>query len=104
MHVVILVTVPDDKQADFIAQKLVEARLVACVNIVSGVRSLFWWEGKVDQAKETLLIIKTRKALTGKLVKKVKSLHKYTVPEIIALPIIAGNKEYLDWINESTRK
>jgi periplasmic divalent cation tolerance protein len=79
-------------------------KLAACVNIIDNIKSIFWWQGKIDKAKEVLLIIKTKKKLIDKLIKKVKSLHSYAVPEIIALPIIAGNKKYLEWIDESVRK
>ena len=103
MHIVVFITVPNRKEANRIAKELLKDKLAACVNIVENVRSLFWWQGKVDSAKEALLIVKTRKALMHKLIQKVKSLHSYEVPEIIALPIVCGNKEYLKWINESTR-
>jgi len=103
MHIVIFITCANKKEAGRIATALVKSRLVACVNVLGNIESIFWWQGKVDKAKETLLIIKTKKPLLGKLIKKVKSLHSYTVPEIIALPIIAGSKEYLKWINESTK-
>ena len=101
--IVILVTASSEEEAKKIAQSLVDKRLAACVNIIKNVYSLFWWQGKIDSAKEVLLVIKTRKALAAKLIKKIKSLHSYEVPEIIALPIVSGNKEYLEWINESTR-
>lgn len=103
MNIVIFVTIANKKEAEKIASVLVKEKLAACVNIMENVHSLFWWQGRVDMACEALLIVKTRKALLSKLIKKVKSLHSYEVPEIIALPIIAGNKEYLRWINESTR-
>jgi periplasmic divalent cation tolerance protein len=103
MNTVIFVTTTDKKEAEKIASFLIKEKLAACVNIIEKINSLFRWQGKVDNAKETLLIIKTRRALVPKLIKKVKSLHSYDVPEIIALPIIAGNKEYLQWLNESTR-
>lgn len=103
MNIVIFVTAANKKEADRIAAVLLKEKLAACINIIGGVNSLFWWQGEIDNAKEALLIIKTRKGLINKLIKKVKSLHSYEVPEIIALPIIAGNKKYLDWINESTR-
>ena len=101
MHYVVFVTTKNADQAKRIAQKLVANKLVACVNIVSGIRSLFWWQGKVCHEKETLMIIKTKKSCFKKLVKAVKSLHSYTVPEIIALPIVEGNEDYLKWIDAS---
>ena len=103
MNIVVLVTASSKKEADKIAQGLLEEKLAACVNIVEGLESRFWWQGKIDSAKELLLIIKTRKTLFNKLAKKVRSLHSYTVPEIIAIPIISGSKAYLDWINDCTK-
>ncbi len=103
MYIVVLVTASSKEEANKIAQGLLEEKLAACVNILEGLESRFWWQGKIDSATEALLVIKTRKALFNKLAKKVKSLHSYTVPEIIALPIISGNKAYLDWINDCTR-
>ncbi len=101
-HIVVLVTAGSKEEARKIASGLLEEKLAACVNIIEGVESRFWWQGKIDSAKEALLVIKTKKELFNKLAKKVKSLHSYSVPEIISLPIIAGNKEYLNWINDST--
>ncbi len=103
MYIVVFVTASSEEEAQKIASGLLKERLVACANIIEQVKSHFWWQGKIDKANEALLILKTRKALFNKLVKKIKSLHSYEVPEIIALPIIAGNKHYLSWINESTR-
>ncbi len=103
MFIVVLVTAKDHKEAKNISDKLIQDKLAACVNIIEGVRSLFWWEGKVDQANEVLLVIKTQKVLFKKLEKAVKSAHSYTVPEIIALPIVAGNQDYLKWIKDSTK-
>lgn len=103
MYIVVFSTVSNRKEAERIAKGLIKDKLAACVNIVDNVHSLFWWQGKIDSAKEALLVIKTRKALKDKLIMKIKSLHSYEVPEIIALPIVAGNKKYLEWINESTR-
>jgi len=102
VNVVILVTAANKKEAEKIACALIKEKLAACANIIENLHSIFWWQGKVDNAKEALLIVKTRKALMNKLIKKVKSLHSYKVPEIIALPIICGDKKYLKWINEST--
>ncbi|MDD2654621.1 MAG: divalent-cation tolerance protein CutA [Candidatus Omnitrophica bacterium] len=103
MFIVVLITCANKAQAQKIAQALIKARLAACVNLVNPVNSLFWWQGKVDSSKETLLIIKTKKNLFCRLEKLVKSLHSYDVAEIIALPIVKGSRKYLSWINESTR-
>ena len=97
-YIVVFVTTKDKQQARAIAQGLLQAKLIACANIVDGVESLFWWEGKIDQSNETLLILKTKKSLFKKLAAKVKILHSYQTPEIIALPIAAGNADYLQWI------
>jgi len=103
MHIIVFITVSSKKEAEKIARQLIKNKLAACVNIVNGVKSLFWWKGKVDQAKEILLIVKSRKEKFNKLAKLVKSSHSYAVPEIIAVPIACGFKPYLNWINESVR-
>ena len=103
MYCVVFITTKNKEEGKKIAEKLVEKKLAACVNIVDTVHSLFWWEGKVDDAKESLLVVKTKEDLFDSLVKTVKSLHSYTVPEIIALPIIKGNDNYLDWIKDSVK-
>lgn len=100
-YILVLITVPSGEEAEKIAGKLLDEKLVACVNIVSGLNSLFWWEGKIDEAAEYLLLIKTRLDKLDKLMEAVKQLHSYTVPEIIALPIIAGNRSYLEWIDQT---
>jgi periplasmic divalent cation tolerance protein len=103
MHIVVLVTASDKKEAGRIAQALVNERLAACVNVVGKIRSLFWWQGKVDKADEVLLVIKSKKSLLPQIIKTVKAAHSYEVPEIIALPIVAGEKKYLRWIDDSCR-
>ena len=72
-----------------------------CVNIVSRVDSLFWWQGELDSAQESLLIVKTKASVLNQIVNLVKEHHSYDVPEIIALPIISGNQDYLEWIGDS---
>ena len=103
MYVVIFITVPGKKEGHYIANELIKAKLVACVNIIDNVESVFRWKGKVDKAAESLLIVKTTKKLVNKVIKKTKAIHGYEVPEIIALPIISGNRQYLDWIDDSVR-
>ncbi|MEK6727688.1 MAG: divalent-cation tolerance protein CutA [Candidatus Omnitrophota bacterium] len=104
MYVVIFITVSNKKEAKRIADGLVRDKLAACVNIVDKLESFFWWQGKVDKAKEMLLIAKSKKQNLNRIIKLVKSLHSYEVPEIIALPVVAGYKPYLRWIDESIRK
>ncbi len=100
-YVVVLVTAKDKKEAERIARGLLEAKLIACANIIEGVQSLFWWQGKIDSSKEVLLVLKTKKILFKKVSARVKSLHSYQTPEIIALPIVAGSDDYLGWIASS---
>lgn len=104
MYIVILVTAKDKKEAQKISAGLIKAKLAACVNIIAKVDSLFFWEGKIDRAKESLLVIKSRKEKLPSIIKLVKSLHSYKVPEIIALPVISGDKTYLRWIDASLRQ
>lgn len=101
--VIIFVTCASKKEAEKIVDALLAKRLVACGNIVSGVDSKFWWKGKIDSAKETLLILKTTASKFNAVEKEARRLHSYDVPEIIALPIVAGSKEYLSWINANIR-
>jgi len=101
MQNVIFITCANNKEAEHIAEALVKNRLAACVNIVDRIKSVFWWQGKIDRAKETLLIVKSKKSNLAKIIKLVKSLHSYQVPEIIALPISGGYKPYLEWIDAS---
>lgn len=104
MNIVVFVTAKDLSEAKRISQKLLEEKLIACANIVEGVKSFFWWQGKIDNAEEVLLILKTQENLFKKIVKTVKSVHSYEVPEVIALPIVDGNPDYLRWIDESLRQ
>src|SRR4030043_1887084 len=92
--VVILITTSTEEEAHKIAEQLLTKRKAACVNIVPKVDSSFWWQGKLDSAKESLLIIKTRASLLPEIIEPVKSVHSYEVPEIISLPIIGGNDDY----------
>ena len=102
-HIVTLCTVPDRESGERIAQALVEEKLAACVNLLPGVSSTYRWQGKVEKAEECLLIIKTGVSRFEPLKQRIKALHPYELPEIIALPIIHGSREYLNWITESTK-
>jgi len=102
-HIIILITAKDKKEAEKIAKGLLEAKLIACANIINGVQSLFWWQGKIGSSKEVLLVLKTKKTLFNKISSKVKSLHSYQTPEIIALSILNGSEDYLNWIDASCK-
>jgi len=102
-EIIVLITASRQEEAALIGKTLVNERLAACVNIVSDVRSIFTWEGKVQDDSETLLIVKSRIPLLDQVTIRVKSLHSYTVPEIIALPIIGGSADYLKWLRGATR-
>ena len=104
MYIVIFITAKDKAEGEKIARHLLAEKLAACVNIIPTVESFFWWENKIDQSAETLLIVKSKKILFPRLVKAVRAVHSYSVPEIIALPIAAGDKAYLKWISDSVRK
>jgi periplasmic divalent cation tolerance protein len=101
-HIVVFVTAGAAGEAEHIAKLLLEKRKAACVNIVPEIDSHFWWQGKKDCALESLLVIKTRAALLPEIIDLVKGVHSFTIPEIIAMPIIGGNPEYLNWIDEET--
>ena len=102
--IVIFVTTSTEAEAHKVAELLLGRRKAACVNIVPGVDSSFWWRGKLDSARESLLIIKTRASLLPEIVEMVKSAHSYEVPEIIALPIIGGSEDYLKWIDDEVKE
>lgn len=101
-EIVVLITTPSLREARTIGRKLVEEKLAACANIIPQVASLFYWQGKICRERESLMVLKTQQSCFDRLVKRVKSLHGYSVPEIIALPIIRGSKDYLRWIRNST--
>ncbi len=98
-YLVVLITIPPELAQEF-ARELVERKLGACVNI-SEVNSLYWWKGKVEESKERLLIIKTKVELFKDILKFVKEKHPYSVAEVIGLPVVVGNEDYLSWIDES---
>jgi len=98
---VVLVTCPSRRHAATLATALVRRRLAACVNLVPDVHSVFWWNGKIDRARETLLVIKTTAARFEALRRAVRALHPYDVPEILALPVRRGHPPYLQWIRHS---
>ena len=100
-NIVILITVANTEEAQHIAKALLEQKKVACVNIVPKVDSVFWWDDKIESETESLMIVKTKASLLPEIINLVKGIHSYTVPEIIALPIVGGNQDYLEWIDNS---
>jgi periplasmic divalent cation tolerance protein len=98
-RIVVLITAGSEEEAHKIAESLVKRKKAACVNIVPRVDSLFWWEDRLDSVQESLLLVKTKASLFSEIVELVKRTHSYEVPEIIALPIIAGSEDYLKWLD-----
>ena len=103
-HIVVFVSVGNREEASHLARVLVEERLAACVNLLPAIASTYWWRGQIEQADEVLLVMKTRQDLLELLTARVRALHSYAVPEVIAVPIIGGNPDYLAWIDESVRR
>jgi periplasmic divalent cation tolerance protein len=99
---VVLCTCPDEATATGIATALLAEELAACVNCVAGIRSIYRWEGQIRDDTEVLLVIKTSAARYGALETLVRARHPYELPEIIALPVVAGARDYLDWIGQAT--
>lgn len=103
MPLFIYVTCATEEEAERIASALLDERLVACANILPGMRSLYLWKGKREQAAETVLICKSMEDRLDALTKKIRELHSYETPCVAALPITGGNPEYLAWVEECTR-
>ncbi len=99
----IYITAASRDEALTIGRAVVEARLAACANVFPGVTSVYWWEGSRQEDSEAALILKTRQDLVDQVVAKVKELHSYECPCVVALPIAGGNKDFLDWISKETR-
>ena len=103
-YIVIFVTCASGEEALSISKKLLSERLIACANIIEGVSSIFRWKGKVEKATESLVVIKTAKKNFTSVKRRIRELHSYEVPEIIALPIMAGEADYLKWIDKCIKK
>ena len=98
-----MTTVPDSEVGQIIAENIIQERLAACVTLSPQCQSLYWWQGKITQEQEHTLFVKTKKEAYPKLEEKIRQFHPYDVPEIIALPICAGSKDYLNWIDDETQ-
>lgn len=103
LKIIVFCAAPKWDEAERIAQILVEERLAACVNVLPNLRSIYRWEGRIVQDDEFLLLIKTEERLFTDVRDRIKALHSYRVPEIIAIPLVQGSEEYLDWIATSVR-
>lgn len=99
-HIVVLITCPSEEEGKRIAKFIVENRLAACVNVIPMVTSFYFWEGKLNEDAESLLVIKTLEEKFNLLKEEVKKIHSYTVPEIISFRIADGNERYLKWVSE----
>ena len=100
--ILVLMTASSEKEGEKIAQALVKEKLAACVNVLPATRSIYRWKGEITSEQEVLLLAKTKDRLFEKLKKRVLELHSYEVPEIIALPVLAGFEAYLDWVGKET--
>jgi len=98
-YFIVIMTTSTKKEAIKIVQCLLEERLIACANIIGPVSSIFWWKDKIDEAAEFLVFMKSRSKLFDKLSRRVKEIHSYEVPEILALPILKGLPSYLSWLD-----
>ena len=101
-ELIVLVTAPNAEEATRIAEALVDERLAACVNVLCGVESIYRWEGKVTRGAELLLIIKSTAERYEALERRVKELHSYDTPEVVALRIARGSEDYLAWLRGAT--
>ena len=101
-YIIVLNTCNSDEIASSIADTLVSKKLAACVNIVKGIESVYQWQGKIERDKEILLIIKSRQHLFSQIEHVIKALHDYELPEIIAVSVETGEKNYLNWIKSAT--
>jgi len=102
-NILVLITTSTRREAQRIAQSLLQKRLIACANIHGPVDSHFWWQDKIEKAEEFLVLMKSSQKLFARLTKAVKEVHSYAVPEILAVPIVEGFQPYLDWLNATLR-
>ena len=100
----IYITASSVDEARSIGKELVSSRVAACANIIDNINSIYWWDGEIQDDKEAILILKTRDSLVPELIEKVKSIHSYDCPCIVSLPILEGNKPFLDWVYNETKQ
>lgn len=104
VNILVFTAAGSEQEAQDIVQVLLNRHLIACANIMGPVESQFWWKGKIDKAKEYLVLMKSDEKLFEKLSETVKEVHSYEVPEILAVPIVKGWQPYLDWLNASLQQ
>jgi len=100
-YVIVMMTASSKEEAARIVRALLEEKLIACANILDSVTSFFWWQNKIDQENEALVLMKSKQSLFKKISKRVKELHSYDVPEVLAVPVVDGSSDYLGWLEES---
>ncbi len=103
-YVQVITTTDKKEDADRIARSLVEARLVACVQIIGPIESTYWWKANIETSREWLCLMKTKQNLYDETEKAIKAMHPYETPEIIAMPIVAGSSEYLEWLGNEIKR
>jgi periplasmic divalent cation tolerance protein len=102
-YIQVVTTIDKKENAQNIARGIIEKRLAACVQIIGPITSTYWWNDNIEESEEWLIVMKSRKGLYKELDKKIRDTHPYEVPEIMALPVIEGNRSYLDWIDKEVR-
>ncbi|PKL66342.1 MAG: divalent-cation tolerance protein CutA [Methanobacteriales archaeon HGW-Methanobacteriales-1] len=100
MFALIYITTSSEDESTIIGEKLVSERLVGCANIISDIKSFYWWQGNLEKDQESILLVKSLVSKVDDIIKRVKELHSYENPAIVALPIINGSKDYLNWLKE----
>ncbi|MEM5812337.1 MAG: divalent-cation tolerance protein CutA [Candidatus Aenigmatarchaeota archaeon] len=101
MYFIAYVTAKNAQEARKIGETVIKEKIAACANIIPSIESVYWWNGKIEKGKESLIILKTKKSLVKKLVKRIIEIHSYEVPCIEIIPVVDGNKDYFNWIEES---
>jgi len=99
-YIIVLATTANKAEAEKISQALLKERLIACANIINPVTSFFFWSGKIEKAEECLMVMKSRRDLFAELAERLKGLHSYEVPEVLALTIVGGSAAYLGWMSD----
>ncbi|OEC86601.1 MULTISPECIES: divalent-cation tolerance protein CutA [Methanobacterium] len=103
MYALVYITTSGEKESKKIGRTIVEERLAGCINIISTIESLYWWKGEIEEDKESILLVKTKVSNIENIIKRVKEIHSYENPAILAIPIIEGSKEYLDYLDGEIR-